>query len=95
MNATKACVFALLPCLDRMGATPVAAAAAIGDIWLGAEQPKIVIHPKRNKRSVSVRPTLPCSYDERVGQVTQGKSRSQHAIYPVLLENTKGLVVGS
>ena len=83
MNAAEACVFALLPCLDGMGATPVAAVNAIDDIWVGAEQSRIVVHPNRNVRSVRVRPTLPFSYDERVIQVTQCESMAQHTSYTV------------
>ena len=39
MRETKAGVFARLPWLDGIGATPVAAVAAIGDVWLGANNP--------------------------------------------------------
>jgi hypothetical protein len=83
MNATKACVIALLPWLGGMGATPVAAAGAAGDIWRGVEQSNIVIRPTRNGRSGNMRRTLPCSYDERAGQMTQGESMSRHAFNTV------------
>ena len=78
MNETKACVFALLPWLDGMGATPVAADAAIGDIRLSLEQSNIVIHLTRNGSSGNMRRTLPCSYEDRLGQLTQAASMSRH-----------------
>ena len=83
MNATKACAFALSPWLDGMGATPVAAVAAIGDTWRGTEQSNIVTYPNRNGRLGNMRRTLPCSYEMRVGQLTQGASMSRHAFKTV------------